>query len=77
MFFLNYYVDGNTSIIKKMSNGVGGKAPVFWWILFVVGLLWFFEETTLINLEFITFTVPWLPLVVIVISLRYLINHYR
>ena len=55
-----------------------GRSTGYMWALFVVGLLWFTEFTTLIDLaDIINFEVPWAPLVLILVSLKYITEHYR
>jgi hypothetical protein len=46
-----------------------GKFSIFWFFILVLGIVWFLTEIGLLE-----FDIPWLPLIVIVISLGIFIN---
>ena len=46
------------------------RFPTFAWLVLVFGVIWLLQE-----LKFIKFDVPWLPIIVIVVSVGMIINH--
>ena len=59
-----------------MSNS---RNRVFWWILLVLGLFWFLDESSsnFVQIDIITFNVPWLPLIFLIVSLKFVIDSYK
>lgn len=49
-----------------------GKFSAFWAIILVISIIWFLRELGYLNLD-----IPWLPLIIIIVSLGALINHLR
>ena len=48
------------------------KFPTFAVLVLIAGIIWLLSELKIINID-----VPWLPLIVIVLSLGWIISHYR
>lgn len=46
--------------------------PTFAFLVLVAGVMWLLTE-----LKVITIDIPWLPIVVIVLALGWIVNHYR
>jgi hypothetical protein len=49
----------------------GTKFPTFSVLLLVVGIVWLLNEVGLISIK-----VPWIPIVLVIIALSMLYNHY-
>ena len=45
--------------------------PTFWFIVLVMALIWFLNDV-----GFITFNVPWLPLILIIVAIGGILNSY-
>jgi len=47
------------------------RFPTFAFLVLVVGIIWLLTELGLVRID-----IPWLPIVVIVLSLGWILNHY-
>jgi len=56
---------------KSCSCGCGGF-PIFAIIVLLLGIGWLLKD-----LEIITFDIPWLPIVVIIVALGMLVKHCK
>ena len=59
----------NVKMVKEIQRRHGGRFPTFVFLLLVVAVLWL-----LIELEVIVTKIPWIPIIVIVILLGWMIN---
>ena len=50
---------------------MGKKFPTISVIMLVIGILWLLTEIDIIKID-----VPWIPVILIIISLGWIINHY-
>lgn len=48
------------------------RFPTFAFLILIAGIIWLLTE-----LGVLTIDIPWLPLVVIVLSAGWIVNHYR
>ena len=57
---------------------MANKSRVFWWILLVLGLFWFLDESSsnFVEIDIISFNVPWLPLIFMIVALKFVIDSY-
>ncbi len=49
-----------------------GKFSIFWAVILIVSLVWFLRELGYLHLD-----IPWLPLIIIIVSFGALINNFR
>ncbi len=55
---------------REISN-MQRSFPTFAFLILIAGVIWLLTE-----LEILTIDVPWLPIVVIILALGWIINHY-
>lgn len=48
-----------------------GIFPTFWTIVLLMSIAWFLRELGYINLD-----IPWLPAILMIISIGAIVNHY-
>ena len=48
------------------------KFPVFWTVILLFGVAWFLSE-----LGYLDINIPWLPLILIVISMGFIFNRFN
>lgn len=48
------------------------RFPTFAVVLLVLGLLWLLSSLHLLNID-----VPWIPLIIVIIAIGMIINHYK
>ena len=59
------------SFLEEEKSPSGKRFPIFPVIVLVVGLLWLAGD-----LQMITVDVPWLPVILIIVAVGWIINHY-
>ena len=47
--------------------------PTFWTIVLLLGIAWLLRETHILPIEV---DIPWLPAILVVISIGAIVNHY-
>jgi len=57
--------------MAKENQEAKRKFPTLATILLVIGLVWFLNDTGILSI-----TIPWIPLILIVVALGLIINHY-
>ena len=61
-----------------MDSSTTSDFPVFWWILMVIGVLWIAQRIDIINLNnLFGFSVPWEPLILLVVAIHQVVKHYK
>lgn len=56
---------------EKMGLSCSGKFPTFAVIILVVGIIWLLND-----LEVLSISIPWLPVVLIIIAIGLIANNY-
>ena len=57
--------------MKKKNICCGGKFPTFAVIILVLGVLWLLGEMGILQVN-----IPWFPVILIIIALGWIIEHY-
>lgn len=56
-----------------MKNKKGKSSfPIFWSIALVVAFVWFLRELGYLNID-----IPWLPLILVIICMGGIVNHFN